>query len=78
MGGEDRRQEITSLCNSLSSLTGRPVDPLSPISDLGVNSLEMLQLVVAIGNPRLIDAFPAFFKPNATPASVWDAAYETR
>lgn len=76
MDEKDRTLGIRSLCDSLSALTGYTVHASSRVADLGVTSLEMLQLVLSTGDPRLIDVFPEFFEPLATPASVWDAAHE--
>lgn len=76
MGGKDRTLGIENLCDSLSTLTGHSVHALSHIADLGVTSLEVLQMVLTIGDPQLIDVFPEFFEPLATPTSVWDAAHE--
>lgn len=70
-----RNESILALCESLSMLTGYSVEPSTRISDLGVTSLEMLQVVVSLGDAGLIEAFSEFFESTATPMSVWDAAY---
>ena len=75
MSNDARTEGIQELCSSLNAITGLPVTPSTPIADLGVTSLEMLQLVLSMEVPSLIEAFPEFFEAGATPTTVWDTAH---
>lgn len=68
-------EQILKLCELFSNRTGYSVEPSTYISDLGITSLEMLQIVMSMGDARLLDVFPEFFDRSATPAGVLDAAY---